>query len=64
MEGFVGLCFVSVVILVLPHYLDNQSFKGIGLSKVSHHLILEVFDLIELLIGLLDSFVKAGSFVP
>jgi hypothetical protein len=62
-EGFISLRFINVVILVLPHYLDNQPFKGIGLPKVHHQFILEVFDLIELLVGLLDGFVEAGGFV-
>jgi hypothetical protein len=64
MEGLVGLRFISVVVPVLPYYLYDQPFKGIGLPKVSHHFFLEVFDLIELLIGLLNSFVEVGSFVP
>ena len=62
-EGFVGLHFICVVIPVLPYYLDDQPFKGVGLPKVHHQFILEVFNLIELLVGLLDGFVEAGGFV-
>jgi hypothetical protein len=63
-KGLIGFHFIGVVVPVLPHYLDDQPFKGIGLPKVSHHLFLEVFNLVELLVGLLDSFVEAGGFVP
>jgi hypothetical protein len=64
MEGFISFRFIGVVIPVLPHYMDDQPFKGVGLPKVSHHLFLEVFNLVKLLVGLLDSFVEAGGFVP
>jgi hypothetical protein len=64
MEGLIGLHFVSIIVLVLPHYLDNQPFEGIGLPKVSHHFFLEVFDLIKLLVGLLNSLVEAGRLSP
>jgi hypothetical protein len=62
-EGFIGLRFIGIVIPVLPHYLDDKPFKGVGLPKVCYQFVLEVFDPIELLVGLLDGLVEAGSFV-
>ena len=45
-KGLFSLCFVLVIVPVLPHDLNDQSFKGIGLLEIDHQLILKAFNFI------------------